>query len=117
MPRPEVSDLRQKAVLLAATGKADTHGEFLVGAAQEISVRWSFDRRETRDPEGQSIAIDAVAAVAVAIPIGSRLWLGKLANFTGEANHTMMTVVNYREVPDLKARNFRRSVDLKKYKG
>lgn len=115
MPAPEVSFLRQKAVLLPATG-TDDYGRKSVGTAVEIDCRWINKRSEVLAPNGQTIAVDATVIVKREIPIGSVLWLGRLADWAGtgfgEDDGTLMESVSYNETPDLKARVTRRTVGL-----
>lgn len=111
----ETADLHQKAVLLSASGY-DDYGEHKVGTAVEINVRWESGQREALDPSGATIAADALVFVDRAIPIGSILWLGTLAAYKALATKSnLMEVINYREIPDLKARHYRREVTVMRY--
>ncbi len=108
----EVANMNQKAVLYAANGY-DDYGEPKVAAAVEIDVRWLTGRRESIDAQGNTIALDSQAVVDRNIPIGSALWLGALADIPSPVTD-LQTVIDYQETPDIKARNFRRTITLAK---
>lgn len=103
----------QKAVLWTFAGY-DGHGEVKVNAAAEIDVRWEERRSETLDADGNSIAVDATVVLGQEVAVGSILWLGALADVaTPPVNLKQVVVCN--SVPDVKAREFRRTVGLAKY--
>lgn len=103
----------QKAVLWTFAGY-DGHGDVKVNAAAEIDVRWEERRRETLDANGNSIAIDATVVLGQEIAVGSILWLGALADVATPPVNLKQVVV-YNSTPDVKAREFRRTVGLVKY--
>ena len=119
MPTPELSHRLQKAVLWQKTG-IDRYGQPTVGAPVEIFVRWNDVRREVLDKEGNTIALDATAVVAQTIEVGSRMWLGALANWVGTGSvgneDDVCYVKTYNETPDLKNRIAMRTVGLMRYK-
>lgn len=115
MPQ-ETDFLDQKAVLwLKST--YDAAGEQVVSEPIEISVRWEADRREILGPNETPIASTAVVMVDRNIPEGSIMWQGELTSLPDELTEGIHEVVAYSEVPDLKGRNFQRTVILAKYKG
>lgn len=116
MPPPETFCRHQKAVLWARTG-TDDYGQPIVAAPVEIDVRWDGPtRREVLDAQGNTIAIDAEVSCIQTIKVGSVMWLGKLTDWygTGSAGTEvgLMEVKLYREVPDIKGREIRRTVSL-----
>lgn len=112
MPRYLTKWRKQKAVLRESSGY-DDNGEYKVGSATEIDVRWENKQVEALDPEGNTIAIDALVHVDEDIAIGSVMWLGELDDITDGI--TWMEVVTISKVPDLKGRKYRRVVGLKRY--
>lgn len=103
----------QKAVLWTFAGY-DGHAEVKVNAAAEIDVRWEEGRRQVLDADGNNIAIDAMVVVGREIAVDSIMWLGALADVaTPPVN--LMQVVTKKSIPDVKAREFRRTVGLVKY--
>ena len=113
MPSPEESDRRQKAVLWAAEGH-DNSGNPKVNAAIEIDVRWQTKKSEAIDANGNPVASNATVAVDRVIAIESIMWLGALGAVASPPVN-LMKVIDYAEVPDVKARKFRRVVLLAKY--
>ena len=110
MPSPETSHLNQKALLWAASG-FDDYGASTVGSVPtEIDVRWEWGKKEGINNQGDPIAWEATVVVDQEIAIGSVMWKGKRADYS--TTETKMTVVDYREVPDIKGRRFRRIVHL-----
>jgi len=101
----ETHGRKQKAVLWAADG-FDDYGEPKVDAAEQIDCRWENVNREVAGPNGTPIAIEAEVVVDKAVAVGSRMWLGELKDYT--AADTKLVVVAQREIPDVKARHFRR---------
>lgn len=114
MTRTTTRRRHQKAVLWAATGNyPDWDGEPEVGAGAEIDVRWEWGKRDGLDARGNTITIEATVVVGQEIAVGSKMWLGKLADYT--AGETVLYVTNYREVPDTKGRKYRRVVSLSRH--
>lgn len=113
MPPIEQSYRRQKAVAWYATGASDAYGQPTVSAVGvELDVRWNDKASEALDPRGNTVRVDATVVTAVDIPIGSRMWLGKLADFDAAAANRIMQVLTNNATPDLKARVYRRTVGL-----
>lgn len=126
MPYPELSYRRQKAVLLAATDpndypEANDYGETKVDTTDpvEIKVRWVQTKREAIDPQGNVIAIDATVIVDREVVVGSKLWLGPLADYygTGGDDVEFVEVVSVARTPDLKNRAIRRELGVRRFRG
>lgn len=115
MPAPETNARHQKAVLWPFTG-VNNHGAPTVGDPEQIIVRWVHSKRETLDPQGNTIALDATVIVDEDIAIGSEMWLGELEDWygTGTApdDSEVMTVKTFNKTPDIKGRVFRRELGL-----
>lgn len=121
MPPIETSDLHQTAVLWPADGSYDEYGNPAIGEPVEVSVRWEFCREEVVGPQGSPTALDAMAVVDRVVPIDSRMWLGTLDDWYGESGSAgeddeVLTVATYNEIPDVRGREFRRTVGLTRYK-
>lgn len=122
MPSIETAFRRQKAILFMKVG-VDDYGQALVtDEPVEIDVRWNKKRGMLRDPQGNEVAIDGYAVVAQTIEVGSQMWLGELNDFLGTGSGSagyeteVMEVVDYKETPDIKNRNLRRTVALRKFR-
>ncbi len=109
----ESTSRHQKAVLWAANG-VDDYGEPKVDAAVEITVRWEEGLQEAVDPNGNTIAVDAVVVVDQAIVVGSIMWLGEKEDLATPPVD-LKQVVSFNKIPDIKGRNFRRTVGLIRY--
>lgn len=82
MPPPlEVSDLDETAVYLAFVRQGMTEPVF--AAAVEIPVRWVRVRQEAAGPDGGTVSLTASIATDRRLVIGSQVWLGSLADWTG----------------------------------
>jgi hypothetical protein len=120
MPSPEHDFRHQIAVLWPAEG-ADAYGQTLVGDPREIMVRWRFTRTESTDAQGNTVSLDASVQVDERVDAGSLMWLGRLADippgtsFT-ETDAELYEVVNYHQTPDVKGREIKRSVGLRRYR-
>jgi hypothetical protein len=119
MPALETEGRLQKAVYWAKTGHS-ADGEATIAAPVELEVRWNNKQRVAINAQGTPVAVDAVVVVAQEIIVGSTMWLGELADWygTGSAGDDsgVMEVLTYNETPDLKKRNYRRTVGLVFYK-
>jgi hypothetical protein len=113
MPSIETACRFQKAVLYVANGFA-ADGEETVAAGVSIDVRVEIGKREALDATGNVIAVDMVLVVDRAIPIGSIVWIGNINNIASPPVD-LLEVKTYREVPDVKGRNFRRVIDLMRH--
>ncbi len=112
MPAIETDCREQFAVLVAATG-VDGYGDNTGAVAIEIKVRWELGKTEAVDSLGNTIGIDVVAVVDRVIKVGSTLWQGRLADYPASPAN-LKQVVDYKETPDIKGREFRRVVLLRK---
>lgn len=82
MPAPlEVDDLDRTAVYLAFVRQGMTATVF--AAAVEIPVRWVTGRTEPAGPQGGTVSLPAMIATDRQLVIGSQVWLGTLADWTG----------------------------------
>ena len=106
------SSLHQKAILWTANGY-DDDGEHKVSAAVEVDVRWEEGRQETIDPQGNTIAIDAIVYINQEVAIGGVMWLGELADVPDTPTN-LKEVVSYTQIPDIKNRNTLYAVSLMK---
>ena len=116
MPSIETADRHQKAVYWAANG-FDDYGEPKVDAAIDLNVRWENVDMETVDVKGNTIAIDAVVVIDRVIPVGSIFWEGQLSDIPGTSNvpaADFRQVVKFSSIPDIKGRNIRRLVYLRR---
>lgn len=109
----ETSDLRQKAVLWAATG-FDDYGQVTVAAATEIKVRWVTGKKTDLGVQSDSVGFDSTAAVDRHIPDGSILRLGSLRDLP-DVLTDLNQVIDSKTTPDIKGRNTRRTVSLMKF--
>jgi hypothetical protein len=118
MPPFEKMDRRQKALLWPKTGD-DGYGNPRLGAVTELLVRWTWKSSVVVSPQGNTIGTDATVVVDQAIPIGSLMWLGGLADLEPGAQPTsnIMEVVTAPTATDLKNRVTRRTVVLRRYGG
>lgn len=106
----ETSDLKQTAVLWAATG-VDDYGEVELAAYVEIDVRWETGKRETIDAQGNTIAVDSTVVADREVAVGSIMFLGDYDDYTNGTD-TVFRVVDYKEIPDVKNRQVRRVLSL-----
>jgi hypothetical protein len=120
MPPIETMDRHQTATLWEKAGD-NVHGEPLVEAPEEISVRWEDRAGQARDPENNLIALDARVVLDREVAVGSILWPGELAGWTGtgtgDPEAELYQVVTLRTTPDLKARHTRRVAGLQRFRG
>lgn len=112
--RLETTARKQYAVLWAASGY-DNDGEETVSAGIEIDVRWVFGEVEGTDKRGTPDSLDATVVVDRVVETGSIMRLGRLSAVPSPPTD-LYRVVNYNETPDLKARNYRREVTLRRHK-
>ncbi len=66
------------------------------------------------DRKGNSVDIEARVVVAQDVPIQSLMWKGCLADWTGEGD--VMEVVGKATDPDIKGRNYRRLLLLRRFR-
>lgn len=118
MPPIETDELNQSAVLWPIDGY-DEYGKPRVSSEYEqIQVRWEWVDRETPNPFGNPLNLDANVVVDQVIAEGSKMWLGEFDDYDTDAlDNRVMEVVRYHETPDLKGRHIRRVVGLRRYQG
>jgi hypothetical protein len=117
MPSIETACRFQKALLWESDG-FDDFGNYKVKAVEEITVRWEDVNKEALDAQGNTIAIDAVVVVNRQIPVGSIMWKGALSDLAGTSylpSGGFLQVILAGDIPDIKARHFRRVLSLMRY--
>lgn len=116
MPQPE-SDLQfQKAVLWEPTG-TDANGNptYVDATYSEINVRFTRRKQLSFSTQGAPLGIISELRVDQSIAIHSRIWLGKKQNLPSDLTTVQLyEVVDYSEVPDIKAEEFSRRVVLQR---
>lgn len=120
MPSIETFHRHQKAVLWTRAGTTEFN-EPAFSTPIELDVRWEWTQEESLDEAGSPIIVEAMVVVDREIQEGSLMWLGELEDWygTGSAGDDdyRMRVLRYNEVPDLKGRNYRRTVALVRFRG
>ena len=112
MPSPEVANLKQKAVLWAASGRDDYGGRTLA-AAVELKVRWEDTSAEGGDPKSEAAAKSVTVHTDQAVAVGSEMWLGELDDLVGTASPGDIHVVTaITSVPDVKGRKYKYTLTL-----
>ncbi len=94
-----------------AAGTFDSDGQQQVMAAVEINVRWERTGRQVAGPRNATITEDSLVVVDRDIVEQSILWLGKFVDLPSTIVN-LREVLTFRSIPDLKGRNFRRTVSL-----
>jgi len=113
MPALETDCREQFAVYEEATG-TDDYNQATRAAPVELKVRWELTRSQIIDAAGDTISIEAQVVVNQVIVEGSTMWLGKLADYPASPAN-LKEVVVFKEIPDIKGREFRRTVLLRKF--
>lgn len=126
MPALEDHDLRETALVWPAIAD-DAFGQKKMGPREEINVRWLDKQTEMLDTHNNSIIVDGTVIVEQErlVPIGSLLWygtedewsLGTGSMETSDGNPQLVEVKAANNTPDLKARNYRRTLGFLRYKG
>jgi len=120
MPPIERVNRHDDAILWDVTG-VDAYGEPLRDDPVELKVRWENNRSEMLDANGQSITVDATAVVAQDVTVGALMWQGLLDDWYGTgssgSDNGLCQVVAFSKIPDLKGRNYRRTVGLMRFRG
>ena len=114
MPAIETQSLNQKAVLWEAVG-VDDYGVVTLDSPVEIDVRWQTKDIEVIDHIGRSVITEVTVVVDREIAMGSILWKGELADIGVADLSDLRKVVERTETPDIKAREFKRTVRLAKF--
>lgn len=119
MPPIETFHRHQRAVLWPIEGR-DDYGDPVVGEPVEIMVRWEDRPRDSVQQQTASVEFDATVVVDRVIAVGSQLWLGSIEFWYGtgsaEDDTGLTEVTEYNETPDLKGRNIRRVVRVRRFK-
>lgn len=113
MPRPESGSRTQNAVLLEANG-IDNDGRTTYAAATIVIVRYAKKIREAGDGTSDPQTGQGEVIVGDYIPVGSLLWIGDYADFDIDNPGTLLRVVAYNEVPDIKGRYYHRTVTIER---
>jgi hypothetical protein len=119
MPPLETMDRRQKALYWEKTG--DTRNATpKLAAAEEVDVRWSWNRNVVPDATGLNVAVDARVVLDFDPPPGSVLWQGALADCpTVDGDPVpagdLYEVVTTAKTPDLKNRFVRYEATVRRY--
>ena len=109
----ETQDLRQKAVVWAFTGAYTAAGEAKTGTPYEIACRWESTNSSGEQAQDDKAYMTATVHVAVYVPPKSTIRLGALADLPATLDN-LCAVSDYNEVPDLKGRNFKRTLTVKR---
>jgi hypothetical protein len=84
MPPLESLDRYESALLWEATGESNDNGDPLVSPTPvEIRVRIVYKMRQSVDPNGNVIGVDAMMHANREIAVGSRVWEGSLSEWVG----------------------------------
>lgn len=119
MATPETAWRSETATLWAASSQHDAEGRRRVSAGVEIAVRWEDGRGQSVDERGTPIAYDATVVVGQAVPVGSILFRGTLAQWAAASSTSpsgLYEAVQFREARDVKGRAVRREVRLARYR-
>ncbi len=124
MPAFEVMDLNQTAVLWGPT-TPDGYGQMRVDptAGREIPCRWVWKRDTATDPQADVTEMTATITVNEEVPVGAILFLGTLDEWLGTGSgsgevldeNELMEVQSASRTPDLKNRNVRRDLTLRRF--
>lgn len=115
MPALEDSDLNEKAVIWPRVG-ADANGNPIVGDPEEIDVKWN-ERRGRIRLGNETSDYEAEIQVDQDILIGSAIWHGELADWSGvrpEESRDVMEVIAFQKTPDLKGREYLREIVVRR---
>lgn len=119
MPSPESDGRHQQCVLWKFAGSYSNNGSPKVQDPIEITVRWTDTYSEITDQQGNTVIVDASVVTDRDIPVHSLLWEGTLADWQGTGSgmepNDLMRVVSSRKVPDVKGREFKRTLKLSRY--
>ncbi len=132
MPPIETFHRHDYAVLFPFIG-TDDMGEVIRGDPVELMVRWEVGdynlgggggRREMKDPQGNTITVDAVIVVDREIRADSLIYRGTLEEWLGVGTGTgsdsptveLLIVKVYSEIPDIKGRHRRRTIGCMRYR-
>lgn len=124
MPAIETLDREQYAVLWLFVG-VDLYDEEQFGLPSLVRVRWIQRQSKVTDKQGNTTQLDGKVITNQTIPLRSAMWLGASANAIREYSAVQNAGSNDRQVmrvetadytPDIKNRNTRYELGLKRYK-
>jgi len=113
MPPIETIGLLQKIVLFRANG-TDRNGFDTVSAGEELSARLVTGLNDSFEQDGKTISVNGTLVLNQAVPIGSIVWEGALADLPAEPTD-LLVVVALNKTPDIKNRNTRYDASLSKF--
>jgi hypothetical protein len=125
MPAQELAFRRQRAILwpllTPASAGRQKFNEPLKGDPVELSVRWDDQQKEILGSNGTPVRVDAVVIVDRRIAIDSLMVKGTLSEWLGTGSATaqdptVMQVIVFNEVPDIKNRVSYREVGLIRFR-
>lgn len=115
MPAPEYRHRYQPAVLWPTVGY-DAYGQPALGSPVEIRTQGGSDQMRVLDPLGNTVTLDATLIVDRDIAIGSRIWMGELADWygtgSGMIDQEVMEVKTFNSTPDIRNRATFREIGL-----
>jgi hypothetical protein len=114
----ETSGLHQDAVLWRLKS-LDARGQKRLSVPESMKVRWTEHEGVGVGGvgvEGGTNPIDATAVVDRDITIGSIMWQGRLEEWNPTLPQDLLEVVGRTSTPDVKGRQFYRTVTLRRYK-
>lgn len=121
MPPLESMDMPDWVVLWEFTGRYDRQGKPIVLAPVEFKVCWDTTKRQVRRDKDNIIYVEGDLFVPRDIPEHSILILGRLDDWgtlgtgtTGAAG-SLMEVVRFDKIGDIKVRNYTRTVSISRY--
>lgn len=116
MPAPETDYRFQKAQLWRRVS-SDRHGNPTISAREELTVRWEDKEIQVIGPNGQPINLSAMVVVLCDVEQGSIMWKGCEDQLPegGVPTRNLMEVVTIDNIPDVKARNYRKVLGLRRY--
>lgn len=114
---PLESDCRSQDAVLLEADASNNDGEATTEAAAELKVRWEDGQGQIQDGQGDVVTYDATVIVGQDIPMDSVLYLGTEDARTDDTDPEYYRVVATKSIPDVKGRNFRRTVFLARQSG
>jgi len=126
VPNIEREDRWQKAVLMQAVRRGaasyDDFGQPIIYPPEELDVRWIWKQTTMTGSQGMPVSVHATVVVDREIELGSKMWLGNLADWLGTGSgsslesdnpdDSLMEVVAIAITPDLKGRSQRITLGL-----
>ena len=116
MPAIESQNRHQDTTLWAPSG-VDRNGEVTVSTPVDIKTRWDESLTASIDETGTPTASNGTVVVDQDIEEGSIMRLGLVADLPSPVITGLFEVVSFSKTPDIKGRQFARTVTLKRYKG